>query len=89
MCLVRHHLGDWDTAGYVRATGCTRPHPQETELLRLLGQGLTDQAIAVRLGVSHRTAQRFAASLMEKLGARSRFEAGFKAAARGWLLPEQ
>ncbi|GAA3803925.1 helix-turn-helix transcriptional regulator [Streptomyces chiangmaiensis] len=63
--------------------------PQETELLRLLGQGLTDQAIAVRLGVSHRTAQRFAASLMEKLGARSRFEAGFKAAARGWLLPEQ
>ncbi|MFJ9761568.1 LuxR C-terminal-related transcriptional regulator [Streptomyces sp. NPDC101149] len=63
--------------------------PQETEFLRLLGQGHTDQAIAVRLCVSHSTAQRFAARLMKKLGARSRFEAGFKAAARGWLSAER
>ncbi|MBW8707095.1 putative HTH-type transcriptional regulator [Streptomyces sp. MBT84] len=63
--------------------------PQEAEFLRLLGQGLTDQAIAVRLCVSHRTAQRCATRLMQKLGARSRFEAGFKAATRGWLSPEQ
>ncbi|MFD7440854.1 LuxR C-terminal-related transcriptional regulator [Streptomyces sp. NPDC059909] len=63
--------------------------PQERGFLQLLGQGLTDQAIAVRLGVSHRTARRIAAALMEKLGARSRFEAGLKAAAQGWLLPSQ
>ncbi|MFJ4337519.1 LuxR C-terminal-related transcriptional regulator [Streptomyces sp. NPDC088915] len=59
--------------------------PQEAEFLRLLGQGLTDQAISVRLGVSHRTARRVAAGLMEKLDARSRFEAGLKAGERGWL----
>jgi DNA-binding NarL/FixJ family response regulator len=61
---------------------------QEREFLQLLGQGLTDQAIAGRLGVSHRTARRIAAALMEKLGARSRFEAGLRAAARGWLAPD-
>ncbi|MGW4699431.1 helix-turn-helix transcriptional regulator [Streptomyces sp. NPDC004285] len=59
--------------------------PQDSEFLRLLGQGLTDQAISHRLGISHRTARRIAAGLMEKLGARSRFEAGLKAGARGWL----
>ncbi|MEU1285823.1 helix-turn-helix transcriptional regulator [Kitasatospora sp. NPDC005856] len=57
----------------------------EREYMRLLVLGLTDQAVAVRLGVSHRTARRIAASLMEKIGARSRFEAGFKAATGGWL----
>jgi DNA-binding CsgD family transcriptional regulator len=61
---------------------------QEREFLQLLGQGLTDQAIAGRLGVSHRTARRIAAALMDKLGARSRFEAGLRAAARGWLAPD-
>ncbi|MEU4096403.1 helix-turn-helix transcriptional regulator [Streptomyces sp. NPDC026673] len=63
--------------------------PQEREFLNLLGQGLTDQAIAVRLGISHRTARRIAAVLMEKLDARSRFQAGLRAAARGWLHPHQ
>lgn len=63
--------------------------PQEREFLSLLGEGLTDQAIAVRLGISHRTARRIAAVLMEKLGARSRFQAGLKAAAQGWLVPSQ
>jgi DNA-binding CsgD family transcriptional regulator len=61
--------------------------PQERQCLVLLGQGLTDQAVAGRLGVSHRTARRMAALLMEKLGARSRFEAGIKAVARGWITP--
>ncbi|MBO1413746.1 LuxR C-terminal-related transcriptional regulator [Streptomyces sp. FH025] len=63
--------------------------PREGEFLRLLVLGLTDQAVAARLGVSHRTARRIAAALMEKLCARSRFEAGFKAAALGWLLPDE
>ncbi|MEV3932947.1 MULTISPECIES: LuxR family transcriptional regulator [unclassified Streptomyces] len=59
--------------------------PQEAEALRLLGQGLTDEAVAKRLGVSPRTARRIAADLLEKLGARSRFQAGAKAVSRGWL----
>ncbi|MFF0151907.1 LuxR C-terminal-related transcriptional regulator [Micromonospora sp. NPDC005203] len=58
---------------------------QERALLELLGQGLTDEAAAARLGVSARTARRMMADLMERLQARSRFEAGLKAAQRGWL----
>jgi DNA-binding CsgD family transcriptional regulator len=58
---------------------------QESEALRLLGQGLTDEAIAKRLGVSPRTARRIAADLMESLDARSRFQAGVLAAKRGWI----
>jgi DNA-binding CsgD family transcriptional regulator/sugar-specific transcriptional regulator TrmB len=57
----------------------------DRELLRLLGVGLTDEAAANRLGVSARTVRRQVAALMEELGARSRFEAGLKAAQRGWL----
>ncbi|WP_424217676.1 LuxR C-terminal-related transcriptional regulator (plasmid) [Streptomyces sp. BI20] len=59
----------------------------DTELttLRLLAEGHTDEAIAKRLGVSHRTARRVATTLMERLDARSRFQAGVKAAHHGWL----
>ncbi|MGW8764658.1 LuxR C-terminal-related transcriptional regulator [Streptomyces sp. NPDC055815] len=57
----------------------------EATTLRLLASGLTDEAIAKRLGVSHRTARRTATLLMERLGARSRFEAGVRAVQRGWL----
>jgi DNA-binding NarL/FixJ family response regulator len=57
----------------------------EKELLLLLAKGLTDEAAAKRLGVSLRTARRQMAALMERLGATSRFEAGLKAAQRGWL----
>lgn len=62
--------------------------PQEVETLRLLGQGLTDEAVAKRLGVSSRTARRIAADLLEALDARSRFQAGAKAVAKGWLTSE-
>ncbi|WP_327676146.1 helix-turn-helix transcriptional regulator [Kitasatospora sp. NBC_00458] len=57
----------------------------ERELLRLLSTGLTDDAAAKRLGVSVRTVRRQMAALMERLEAASRFEAGLKAAQRGWL----
>ena len=53
--------------------------------MKLLAAGLTDEAAAARLNISHRTARRLMAGLMERLGARSRFEAGLKAAQRGWL----
>ncbi|MGW7330508.1 helix-turn-helix domain-containing protein [Streptomyces sp. NPDC054840] len=61
---------------------------QEAASLRLLAEGHTDEGIAKRLGVSHRTARRIATVLMERLGARSRFEAGVRAVQRGWLPPD-
>lgn len=61
------------------------PTPQERDLLRLLGQGMTDASAARHLGVSLRTVRRMMAELMARLGARSRFEAGIRAAERGWI----
>ncbi|WBP87931.1 LuxR C-terminal-related transcriptional regulator [Kitasatospora cathayae] len=79
----------WNTAVPL---GAGRPDDPETgltdherELLRLLGTGLTDEAAGQRLGIADRTVRRQMASIMERLGASSRFEAGIKAAQRGWL----
>lgn len=60
---------------------------QQSTAIRLLAQGHTDESIAKRLGVSPRTARRIANELMERLTARSRFEAGVRAVQRGWLPP--
>lgn len=57
----------------------------ERQLLRLLAAGATDEIAARRLGVSLRTERRMLENLTERLGARSRFEAGVNAAKRGWL----
>jgi DNA-binding CsgD family transcriptional regulator/sugar-specific transcriptional regulator TrmB len=58
---------------------------QEQAALSLLADGHTDEAIARRLGVSPRTARRLTTDLIERLGARSRFQAGVRAAQQGWL----
>jgi DNA-binding CsgD family transcriptional regulator len=79
----------WHTAVPLGATTGPDPvsglTPLDRELLRLLGRGLTDEAVGNRLGISGRTVRRQMAALMERLGATSRFEAGLKAAQRGWL----
>lgn len=59
---------------------------RERELLSLLSAGSTDESAASRLGVSVRTVRRMVADIMNRLGARSRFQAGVKAADRGWLI---
>lgn len=59
--------------------------PREKELLRLMARGLNDEAIRRRLGVSLRTVRRIVAELCTRLGAASRFEAGYQAAKRGWI----
>jgi DNA-binding CsgD family transcriptional regulator/sugar-specific transcriptional regulator TrmB len=61
------------------------PTEAERTLLHMLSRGLTDEAAATRLGVSVRTVQRRMEGLMARLGAASRFQAGVKAASRGWL----
>ncbi|MBN6039075.1 response regulator transcription factor [Amycolatopsis sp. 195334CR] len=61
---------------------------RDRELLALLCEGRTDESAAAALGVSVRTVRRMVSSLMNRLGARSRFQAGVKAADRGWLAEE-
>jgi DNA-binding CsgD family transcriptional regulator len=59
--------------------------PIEHELLQLLAAGHTDEQAARRLGISVTTVRRRMATLMERLDAQSRFQAGFHAAERGLL----
>jgi DNA-binding CsgD family transcriptional regulator len=81
----------WAGASVLGATGAEARRDAlgltdtEAGALRLLAEGHTDEAIAKRLGVSHRTARRIATTLMERLGARSRFEAGVRSVQQGWL----
>ncbi|WP_145986129.1 MULTISPECIES: helix-turn-helix transcriptional regulator [unclassified Pseudonocardia] len=51
----------------------------DDEVVRTLRAGLTDEVAARTLGLSVRTYRRRVGSLMRRLGARSRFEAGFLA----------
>ena len=68
--------------------GDARPDGLETRerrLLELLATGSQDETVARHLGLGVRTVRRDVARLMDRLGARSRFEAGVLAAGRGWL----
>jgi DNA-binding CsgD family transcriptional regulator len=56
---------------------------RDQQLLALLAAGLTDQAIARKLGVALRTVERRVRRMMDGLGARTRFQAGLQAAVRG------
>ncbi|MFJ5885609.1 LuxR C-terminal-related transcriptional regulator [Kitasatospora cineracea] len=57
----------------------------ERTLLELVAAGHTDEAAGRKLGVSARTVKRQMADLMARLDADSRFQAGVRAAHRGWL----
>lgn len=57
----------------------------DTALLSLLLTGLTDQAIALQLGLSLRTVQRRLQHLMEATGAATRVQLGWLASQQGWL----
>lgn len=60
---------------------------REREVLSLLSDGGTDASAAAQLGVSVRTVRRMVSEMMARMGARSRFQAGAKAAERGWVGP--
>ncbi|MCA2218166.1 helix-turn-helix transcriptional regulator [Jidongwangia harbinensis] len=72
----------WTTPEAATGAGLTA---RERELLALLSAGCTDESAAARLGISVRTVRRMMAAIMTRLGARSRFQAGLKAADRGLL----
>jgi DNA-binding CsgD family transcriptional regulator len=61
------------------------PEGELRQLAHLLAAGMTDVAIARHLGISERTLRRRLKDLMDELGVDSRFVAGVRAAARGWL----
>jgi DNA-binding NarL/FixJ family response regulator len=48
---------------------------REQEVLRHLGDGLTDKEIATRLGISPRTVETHVGSILHKLGVRNRAQA--------------
>ncbi|HLL69457.1 MAG TPA: helix-turn-helix transcriptional regulator [Micromonosporaceae bacterium] len=79
----------WPTAVPLRGSDASQGAelaPREQELLALLSAGWTDESAATRLGISVRTVRRLMSDIMNRLGARSRFQAGVKAADRGWLV---
>ena len=60
--------------------------PRETEVLQLLADGLTNKAIAQRLGISDHTVKFHVNAILGKLGAQSRTEAVVRATQHGLLL---
>jgi DNA-binding CsgD family transcriptional regulator len=58
---------------------------EDQQLLALAAAGLTDQAIARRLGVAQRTIERRMQRILKALDATTRFQAGLRAGQRGLL----
>ncbi|TCO47394.1 helix-turn-helix transcriptional regulator [Actinocrispum wychmicini] len=61
------------------------PETDERHLLSLLVAGVTDKAIATRLGVSHRTVQRRIHDLMSQMNVQTRMQLGWEVSRLGWL----
>jgi DNA-binding NarL/FixJ family response regulator len=77
------------TAG--RATRADATHgqdltPRETEVLRMLAEGLANKQIAARLGISDHTVKFHVAAIFMKLGAGTRTEAVMLGARRGMIV---
>ena len=59
--------------------------PREHEVLRLIVQGKTNQAIAVELGISEKTVEKYIGALFTKLNVTSRVEAAVYAVREGLI----
>lgn len=59
--------------------------PRDVAILALLAAGASDTTIARQTRISQRTVERRVRSLMDRLGAATRFQAGVQAARRGWI----
>lgn len=68
-----------------RGSSPTELEPRDAAILRLMAAGAPDASIARQAGVSQRTVERRLRSLMDRLGAETRFQAGVQAVRRGWL----
>lgn len=78
-CAWAHSEHRRDTPGSVSAS-TTDQNELRHLILEHMAQGKKDEQIAHRLGLSVRTCRRHIAAIMDELGARSRFQAGFVAA---------
>ena len=58
---------------------------EERRLVAMLSSGMTDEAMARAIGLSHRTVQRRLADLARRVGAEGRVQLGVQAARRGWV----
>jgi DNA-binding NarL/FixJ family response regulator len=59
--------------------------PVQQTVLELMAEGLHDDAIARRAGISTTTVRRHIAAIIDRLGVSSRFAAGAAAHRRGWI----
>jgi DNA-binding NarL/FixJ family response regulator len=79
----------WERATPLRPEGPTEPGdrltPTQQAVLELMAQGLQDDAIARRAGISTTTVRRHISAIMHRLGVSSRFAAGAAAQRRGWI----
>jgi hypothetical protein len=78
-------------AAFERAWTSAKPFPRDyrqdqvvaisdemkLDIVRMLVEGMEDRAIARRMGISLRTCQRHVSEVMDRLGARSRLQAGY------------
>jgi sugar-specific transcriptional regulator TrmB len=99
--IVRHHaliqlMRDtfetlWREGGHLGGGAGTsegwEPSELELEVIRLLGRGNKDEAIARRVGMSLRSVRRLISQVSTELGSGSRFELGMICASRGWVEP--
>jgi DNA-binding CsgD family transcriptional regulator len=65
--------------------GPRRPTPAQQAVLELMAEGLHDDAIARRAGISTTTVRRHITAILDRLNVTSRFAAGAAAQRRGWI----
>ena len=76
----------WDLGSPLQhGSGRTAGELRDQTILALLAAGASDATIARQTGVSQRTVERRVRSLMDQLGAGTRFQAGVQAARRGLI----
>lgn len=71
-----------------RPADIAEPSEDERRLLRLLATGVSDEVAAAELAWSRRTLERRLKVVMDRLEARSRFQAGCLASRLGWIDEE-
>lgn len=74
-----------DDAGLVRNGNNEDISARDRNILSLLSAGLSDQGVARQLGIGVRTVQRTMNLLMDRLNARTRFQAALLASKKGWI----
>jgi DNA-binding CsgD family transcriptional regulator len=79
----------WERATPLTPQGGMHPGdrltPTQHKVLELMTEGLHDDAIARRAGVSTTTVRRHISAIMDRLNVASRFAAGAAAQRRGWI----